>query len=377
MTELNPCGFLQNAGTTHTAEQMRDWHGLISAGSVSSLSLIPRGGINPVLGNALSVTQTGSPSMAVVIKSGFALIPGTEGSKQGVYSVGNDADVTLSITAAHPTLPRIDIVCFKVQDTAYSGGVNSSSLVVVTGTAAASPAAPAAPANSLTMAQVAVAAAATTIVNANITDTRYYLAGPGGVIQCTSTTRPGTGTIPFGTPIYETDTGKRWHWHKDSSWFPDAPITVVKTADETVTSSTTLQNDDHLFVSVDINATYTYRIFLLHTVAGSIIDIKFAFTYPTSATLTGGFIGPELSIGAGATSGTAEFAGWAEDATSPSPSISHGSSGAALQDTSIGMGILITGGTSGTLQLQWAQVTSSAAGQTLKKNSYIEVTRIL
>lgn len=206
MTEQNPPGFLQNAGSTHTAEQMRNWLQGITAGSSAANSLVGRGGVHPTRGFNLVVTQTGSPSMAVIIRSGQAMLPGTEGARQGLYSVLNDADVTLSISAAHATLNRIDLVCYKAQDTAYSGAVNSSSLVVVTGTPASSPVAPAAPADSLTLAQVFVGASVTSILNANITDTRIWLAGLGGLILAKSTARPGAGTVQNGQMIFESDT---------------------------------------------------------------------------------------------------------------------------------------------------------------------------
>jgi hypothetical protein len=146
--------------------------------------------------------------MAVIIKSGAAWVPGSENITQGSYSVVNDADVTVSVTAAHATLARIDLVCFKVEDSQYSGANNTCSLVVVAGTPSGSPAVPAAPNNSIILAQIAVGAAVSTIVNANITDRRSYLAAAGGSITCTSTTRPAAGTIPFGQTIFELDTLK-------------------------------------------------------------------------------------------------------------------------------------------------------------------------
>jgi hypothetical protein len=174
MAAINPCGWLQNAGATHTAEQMRNFV-YASEGVLNATSLVPKSGISQGKGNQLQVTQTGSPSMAVIVKSGTAEVAGTESSKQGAYGVMNDADFTISITAAHATLARIDIIVFKVEDSQYSGANNTSSLVVVDGTPAGSPAPPSAPANSITLAQIAVAAAASSIVNANITDTRRYL----------------------------------------------------------------------------------------------------------------------------------------------------------------------------------------------------------
>jgi len=182
MTVLNPPGFLQNAGATHTAESFRNWSGIILGGARASTSLIARGGVNASLGNKLQVTQSGSPGMSVIVKSGHAAIMGTEGTKQGVYMCLNDADVTLSISAAHATLNRIDSIIFKVQDSQYSGGSDTSSLVVVTGTPAASPAVPTLPANCIQLATVSIVANDTSITNGEITDTRVYLAGMGGLI---------------------------------------------------------------------------------------------------------------------------------------------------------------------------------------------------
>lgn len=209
MTVINPPGFLQNAGATHTGEQFRNWLGALIAGrNTTGLPLIARGGVHPALGNMLQVTQSGSPAMSVVVKSGVGFIPGTEGSKQGVYAVENDADVTLTISAAHASLGRIDSVVFKVEDQAYSGGVNTSSLAVVAGTPSGSPAAPTLPNNALELAQVTVVASDTSITNGEITDKRKYLAATGGTITCTSTTRPAAGTIPNGQTIFELDTLK-------------------------------------------------------------------------------------------------------------------------------------------------------------------------
>jgi hypothetical protein len=206
LTVANPPGFLQNAGATHTAEQFRNWITIDCAGKNGATSLITRGGVNPALGSTLQVTQTGSPSMGVIVKSGHAIIPGTEGSQQGGYSVFNNADVTLSIGAAHASLNRLDSIVFKVEDAAYSGANNTSSLVVVAGTPASSPAAPTLPANSIELARVSILANDTSITNSEITDKRFYLAGAGGVIVCTSATRPASTTVVESQLIYETDT---------------------------------------------------------------------------------------------------------------------------------------------------------------------------
>lgn len=120
----------------------------------------------------LAVAQNGTPNMSVNVAAGSAVIAGTATADQGSYYAYNDATVNLAIAAADATNPRIDIVVAKVVDTATDS--DTWSLAMVTGTPAASPTPPSAPANSITLAQVAVAANATSIVNANITDKRGF-----------------------------------------------------------------------------------------------------------------------------------------------------------------------------------------------------------
>jgi hypothetical protein len=120
----------------------------------------------------MQVTESGTPGMSVVVAAGWAWVNGTTSATQGIYSTYNDAATTLTVTAANPTNPRIDKVCVTVRDAAYAGASNDVILQVVAGTPAGSPSAPATPASSLALATIAVAAGATSITNANITDSR-------------------------------------------------------------------------------------------------------------------------------------------------------------------------------------------------------------
>lgn len=122
---------------------------------------------------ALKVTQSPTPAMSVQVATGHAVIAGTQTATQGFYIAYNDAATTATIATADPTNPRIDIVCVVVQDAYYGGTANNQVIFqVVTGTPSSSPVIPTAPANSIVLARVAVAANATTITNANITDVR-------------------------------------------------------------------------------------------------------------------------------------------------------------------------------------------------------------
>ena len=166
MTEKNPAIFIQ-AGT-HPAEDVRRAFDIfVGAGSE---------GI--VAATDLAVTETGTPAMSVTVATGRAIIQGTEGTYQGPYIVENRGITVVPVTASDVSNPRTDLVVARVQDQAYSGTTNAWSLAVIEGTPAASPVAPTLPANALLLATVTVAAAVSTIVNANIADGRVVHPAP-------------------------------------------------------------------------------------------------------------------------------------------------------------------------------------------------------
>ena len=214
MTILTPPGWLQNAGSTHTAVQLRQYFAGLQAGNYSTAtSLRARGGVHPTLGQEFAVTQAGSPNMTVLVESGVVSIPGTESGAQANYLACNDGQVILSIAAAHATLARIDIVVVNIRDQVYSGSSNDAQLQVITGTPASSPVAPSAPNNAVIIAQIAVGAAVSSITNANITDTRFYLAGTGGVINCrTDASRPTSAEIAEGQLVWVMATNILYVW---------------------------------------------------------------------------------------------------------------------------------------------------------------------
>lgn len=122
---------------------------------------------------AMVVAQSATPAMSVQVAVGHAIIEGSQAANQGFYIAYNDAAATVAIAAADPSQARIDRICVVVQDAYYGGTANNQVIFqAVTGTPSGSPVAPSEPANALTLALVAVAAGATSITNANITDTR-------------------------------------------------------------------------------------------------------------------------------------------------------------------------------------------------------------
>lgn len=146
-----------------------------AGGVPASAGLVVDPGHGVTSAGALKVTQNGTPNMSVLVAAGGGLLRGTQSAVQGVYALTNDASTNLTISAANASNPRRDLVILQARDNAFdAGGINDGRLVVVAGTPAASPVDPslAAYPNALVLARVAVAANATSITNANITDLR-------------------------------------------------------------------------------------------------------------------------------------------------------------------------------------------------------------
>lgn len=161
MTLRTPPSWLQNG--SHPAENDR----------LTTQALWATTGI--IKDTSLAVTQNSPAGMSVRVAAGWAAIVGTTQANMGTYVGYNDDTVVLGVTTADPTNPRIDRVCMTVNDAYYTGSLNNVVLQVVAGTPAGSPVAPATPANSISLATVAVAAGATALTTANITDTRVLV----------------------------------------------------------------------------------------------------------------------------------------------------------------------------------------------------------
>jgi hypothetical protein len=266
MAITNPPIALHNAGATHTAEMLRNAYNALISGPRTANGLVSRGGVQPFLGSAMLVTQSGSPAMNVSVASGICWVPGTEGSQQGTYACLNQSATTVAVTASHGSLPRIDLIVARVYDTAYSGVLDAWALEVVTGTAAASPVAPTAPNNSLLLAQLNIAAASTQVLNANITDRRIFVST--GYILCTSTVRP---AVPVaGMVILESDTGKMLRYTSSATWVPtyEQEVTTKVTSTSSSGSVSTTEATVQTTSSATFKANRAYEI----RVSGAILE---------------------------------------------------------------------------------------------------------
>lgn len=183
----------------------------------------------------LAVTERGAgANMSVDVAAGQCVIIGDEASTQGGYFLDNDATLNVAITAADPTNPRKDLIVAKIQDSDYSGATDAGSIVVVDGTPAGSPAEPAVPSNAIVLAMVDVAAAASSIVDANITDRRTATSGQRvlGGWQAWDTTG---GLKAGGTAVTHTITYGKYRYLDDETVMAQCFLSVTGAQSGTVT----------------------------------------------------------------------------------------------------------------------------------------------
>jgi len=145
---------------------------------------------------------------------------------------------------------------------------------------------------------------------------------------------------------------------------------IIKSANETVNNSTTLQNDNDFSFAIAANEKWLVELFLAITSVSANSDFKFNFTLPASCTIRFG-VGSNSAI-----TGT-----WGAGATSVSPtglSTSANVSAGSFNGTwgLIVVATIINAGTAGTVQYQWAQDTAVAEDTILLANSVMRYTRL-
>jgi hypothetical protein len=148
----------------------------------------------------------------------------------------------------------------------------------------------------------------------------------------------------------------------------ETSLHVVKTADESVTSSTTLQNDDELFLTVSANAVYEVLVHIIFD-AATAGDLKMAFTGPAGATFDW-YQGSLIST-ADATSGSMYQVAYTLSTTITTTT----GAGSGTNMVARPAGRLATVSASGTFNLQWAQGTSSGTATRVRAGSFLSLTR--
>lgn len=138
-------------------------------------------------------------------------------------------------------------------------------------------------------------------------------------------------------------------------------VAKSKLADETVTSSNTLQDDDHLFFPIGANETWTFNM-VLSVSANASGGLKYLFTVPSGATARAKIVGSANPFAS---------------AINTDLTVGNGTTNAILNTQSqLIYGTVVNGSNAGTVQLRWAQNASFGTGTTINKNSNLLAIRI-
>lgn len=155
------------------------------------------------------------------------------------------------------------------------------------------------------------------------------------------------------------DTSTWYDRYTGSKWLPVTPIQVYKTATQNVINSVALVNDAELFVPLPAaNSSYAVEL-VIYYVASTTGDAKFTLTMPAGATATLG--GVVLAVTAGGSTGDGT---WGAIGLPSVGVISAGGAGGGAALVACMQGTVLTAGTTGNLQLQWAQNTLDAVTAT-------------
>jgi hypothetical protein len=132
-----------------------------------------------------------------------------------------------------------------------------------------------------------------------------------------------------------------------------------KTADESVSSSNTLQNDDVLKIALAASDAVEFSAVMFVSSTSSTPDFKMTFTVPSGASVRW-------------------LAEWFDGVAYQSSSIvtaSGTTANFAVTGNTLGMvklsGIVVNGSNAGDLQLQWAQNTSNGTSVTVQQRSFL------
>lgn len=151
--------------------------------------------------------------------------------------------------------------------------------------------------------------------------------------------------------------------------FDNIGVTISKTSNESVTSSTTFQNDDQLVLPLAASATYAFEAFLIYdgSTAG---DLKLQFTGPSGCAMNWA----NFANVSGAASATLTYGPIMNTLAQVTPQgiACNGATAMCARPA----GIVINGSTSGNLQLKWAQVASNATATRILIGSWMKITRM-
>lgn len=175
----------------------------------------------------------------------------------------------------------------------------------------------------------------------------------------TNPTTRSTGNL-ITASIWNTDLVDNLNYLKGVADQVDGFNTIVKTGDETLSSSTTLQDDNQLAFSVVASKIYGFKAMIQIDLAASAMGFKCGWSYPSGTTITWCKTSREADVGT-FMSNTLQESGTENWIANSTGGFTVGLFGSIYVST-----------TPGTIQFRWAQNTSNASVLTVRTGSFIE-----
>lgn len=143
---------------------------------------------------------------------------------------------------------------------------------------------------------------------------------------------------------------------------------IWKTADETIASNATNQDDDHLAWTIPATGFYYVRVVFYFTTANATMDFKYEMTSTGTAT----YQGWRRHVAAGAAAGTDNENNVPLTGLPASTAVTATTTGTGRVEIELLMNCTATG----TLRFRWAQSTSDAGNLVGKRGSFMEWSRV-
>lgn len=318
--------------------------------------------------DGLSATEH-ADEWKVTIAAGRCVITGDDQADQGKYVVTFPVDEDVALNPPPGADKRIDVIYAQVRDPNAGGaaGYDAHLSFVEGATHATAPVTPSVPASAIPLCSVLRESTDLTWADASITDLRTLTA----VAQLDVSTAPANGD----SMVYNATTGLWEPGSSGTSSFGDLldAAAVVKPVNESVTSSTTLQDDNDLSFAVGASEIWIWEAVLI--VQGNATgDIKVGFTWPAAPTYAKWFTASGVAAASDPTDGTADVL----DSSVISTSGGNRSLGNSTSENGIVLrGVISNGANAGTVALQWAQATSDGTNATVvRAGSHLIARRI-
>lgn len=293
--------------------------------------LIEWAGPNPLDTKQGVFYDTGTPVVAGTAGMSYdirALVAtGRLSAAAGPWIAANDATVNVVTGAAPGSNSRIDVIWCRQHLVAADGGADTDVILefgVEQGVAAASPVIPTVPTGALALMRATV---------------------PSGTLA--------TSGLTF-TRMHEWVGGR-------AATAADTVVHIAKTADQSCSSDTTLNNDNHLFFTAEANSVYEVTGLLVND---PVNNIALAFQIP-SGTYTGSIVYSPLDLNGSLGQGRTDAWKVASNTKIDDP--------ASSIDIKARIKIGVTGGT---VTLRWCQATSSVTPTTLFEDSWLTIRKV-